>query len=176
MAQYFADAVNIPKNVLLPWNPMQSQKLLGTVEYVAIEVVVASLFRRLLGFPRKAFGDLIQVHAASMAFLGGASAPFGPIGPLEQTPWQNLIDGAKGIPAVLLGQYAVETFKRGFHVPGSGWTMSDVFASAASKTISRPLFGLIYPTLKRAKLHVPMQEVNQMQTNQSNNSQLPHIA
>ena len=172
----FSDAQNIVVNGFLPWNPLDPNKAFGTVQYVAWEVIVTKIFRRLLNFPQKSFADLIQVHAVSMAFLGGAGAPFGDVGGLDQTVIENLKDGAKGIPAVLLAQYTVDTFKRGFHVPGRGWTMSDVFASAAAKTISRPLFGLIYGFIAPRGLAAPMDAINRMQVRQSQASLLPRIA
>jgi len=170
MAQ-FANAVNIPMNAVLPFDFRDGgTRLLGTAEYIAWEVIVAKVFRRLLGLPKKSFYDLIQVHAASMAFLGGAGAAFGPIGDYNQGFQANLYDGAKGIPAILFGQYTVDTFKRGFHVPGTGWSMTDIMTSAASKTISRPLFGVIYQMVDEAGLAGPLNEINQMQKVQAQRS------
>ena len=172
MAQ-FANAPNILLNSALPFDPRDGgTRLLGTAEYIAWEVLVAIVFRRLLRLPRKSIYDLIQVHAASMAFLGGAGASFGPVGDFNQGFQANLVDGAKGIPAILFGQYTVDTFRRGFHVPGSGWTMADIMTSAASKTISRPLFGMIYEMVDSNNLAGPLNEINEMQKVQAQRSNL----
>ena len=166
-----SQALNIPMNAILPFDPRRWNLALGSVEYVAWEVIVAKIFRQLLGFPKKPFFELIQVHAASMAFLGGAGAMAGAPGDFSESLLENLKDGAKGIPAVFLGKYTVDTCKRGFHVPGRSWSMSDVIASAASKAVSRPLYAALYPYIKPAGVTQPLDTVNEMvkmQTNKSN--------
>ena len=167
------DALNIPVNAILPFDPRKGHLAFGSVQYIAWEVIIAKIFRRALGLSKRSFYDLIQVHAASMAFLGGAQGFVAPVSEqLDQSFMKNLQDGAKGIPAVFLGQYVVDTFRRGFHVPGRGWTMSDVFASAASKAISRPIFGLLYPYAKEAGITTPLEAVNSMQILQAQKSTL----
>ena len=49
----------------------------------------------------------------------------------------QVIGGAKGIPAVLLAQYLVDTFTTGFHVPW--FNMRDLLITAAAKTLTKPL-------------------------------------
>ena len=45
--------------------------------------------------------------------------------------------GAKGIPAVLLAQYLVNTFTTGFHVPW--FNFKDLLITAACKAITTPM-------------------------------------
>ena len=73
----------------------------------------------------------------------------------------QLKDGAKGIPAILLAKYSVDTCYKGFHIPGKGWSMSDILISAASKAVSRPLFSLLYTQIK-GPMTAPLEQVNEM--------------
>ena len=57
----------------------------------------------------------------------------------------QLMDGAKGIPAVLLAQWVLFTFYKGFHVPW--FNMKDLLITAGAKTITRPLTAIILPYL-----------------------------
>ena len=54
----------------------------------------------------------------------------------------QLMDGAKGIPAVLVAQYIIDSFSKGFHAPW--FNMKDLLITAGSKAITRPLVGFVY--------------------------------
>lgn len=144
----YKDALNVPYNAILPFNPMRYQLAVGSAEYVAIEVLISKIIRMVLDYDTKKWGELVAVHAVSLSYMGGAAGFLEPPGPLESTFTAQLQDGAKGIPAVFLAQYTVDTLNRGFHTPFTKWKLEDVLISAASKAISRPLFGLIYPFIK----------------------------
>ena len=166
----FSKALNIPANAILPFNPMRSQLAIGTAEYVAIEVIISKLIRSLLRLSNKGFLELAYVHAISVAYMGGAQGFIDPPGDYGDF-FTNLRDGAKGIPAVLLAKYTVDTCFRGFHVPFSKWSLADITISAASKAISRPIFGLLYPFVKGPMTN-PLNLVNQLTREQQGKSNL----
>ena len=86
-------------------------------------------------------------------------------GDFNASIFEQLKDGAKGIPAILLAKYSVDTCYRGFHIPGKGWSLADITISAASKAISRPLFSLLYTQIK-GPMTQPLELVNEMVRNQ----------
>ena len=169
----YTKALNIPSNAVLPFNPMRTKLAVGSIEYVAIEVIVDKLLRKLLRFRNKSFTELAYVHAVSLTFMGGAGAMAGPPGDYDANLTQQIKDGAKGIPAVLLAKWVVDTCSRGFHVPFTKWDLGDITVSAASKTLSRPLFSLLYPFIKNVPaLSEPLVINNEMVAKQSNRSNL----
>jgi hypothetical protein len=167
----FSKALNIPANAVLPFNPMRSQLALGTAEYVAIEVIVSKLLRSLLRTSNKGFLELAYVHAVSVTYMGGAQGFAEAPADYEADIFTQLKDGAKGIPALLLAKYTVDTCFRGFHVPFSKWSMSDIVISAASKALSRPIFGLLYPFIKGPMTN-PVDLVNELVVQQVAKSNL----
>ena len=167
----YKDAINIPQNAILPFDVRRYKLALGSAEYIAIEVIISKLIRTLLKVNTKSWVELATVHAVSLPYMGGAAGFTGPPGSLEDTFTNQLIDGAKGIPAVFLAQYTVDTGRRGFHVPFTKWGLTDVFISAASKALSRPLFGLIYPFVKGV-VGAPLNLVNEMVGHQTRASSL----
>ena len=55
----------------------------------------------------------------------------------KQSYGHQLAAGAKGIPAVILAQYIVASFTRGFHVPW--FNLKDILITAAAKAVTAPL-------------------------------------
>ena len=115
------------------------QPLIGSVEYVAIEVAVSKIVRSVLKFENKGIMELAWIHLLSLPFMGGLGAPFGVPATVGQTAnyTQAFKDGAKGIPAVLAAQWVIATAQKGFHFPW--FSLRDLMITAGSKTISRPL-------------------------------------
>ena len=140
-----SDVQNVAKNAVLPFNPMRGMLAAGAVEYVAVEVLVSKFLRKMLRFEDKGFLELLYIHAVSLPFLGGASAFVEENGSYSGTLVDNLKDGAKGIPAVLLAQYIVATCSNGFHIPRM--TIKDVLITAAAKSLSKPLVSLVFKNL-----------------------------
>mgnify|MGYP001061627218 FL=1 len=60
----------------------------------------------------------------------------------------HLTDGAKGIPAVLLAQWILDSFAKGFHVPW--FNMKDLLITAGTKALTRPVIGFIFTYLPGA--------------------------
>ena len=157
----FAKATNIATNAIMPFNPARFKLATGSAEYVAWEVIVTMILRQALGYSKKSVFELIQVHAVSLTFMGGAQGFLDAPANFDASLFDQLKDGAKGIPAVLLAKYSVDTCYKGFHVPFKGWSMSDVVMSAASKALSRPLFSLLYPYIKGPIIQ-PLEVVNEL--------------
>ena len=133
-----ASFMNIPRNVVEPFNFYVEGQLVGAVSTVATEVIMSKIIRMLMG-DQKGILDLAYIHALSLPFLGGLQfgAPADRISKRVSGYTQQFIGGAKGIPAVLLAQYLVDTFTTGFHVPW--FNMRDLLITAASKTLTKPL-------------------------------------
>ena len=167
----FKNALNIPMNAILPFDPRRYQLVVGSAEYIAIEVIISKLIRMLLGARRKGWIELASVHAVSLTYMGGAQGFMDPPGSLEGDLVSQLRDGAKGIPAVFLAQYTIDTCSRGFHVPMRGWSINDILISAASKALTRPIFSLLYPYVKPV-VGTPLELVNQMVVKQNQASTL----
>ena len=139
------DAPNIATNAIMPFNPMRAHLLGGSVEYVAVEVLVSKFLRKMLRFEDKGFLELAYIHALSLPFLGGASAFVDAPGSYSDDYVKNLTDGAKGVPAVLIAQWIVATCSRGFHIPSM--SIKDVFITAAAKSLSKPLLKVVFKNL-----------------------------
>ena len=158
------DYQNVAKNVIVPIDPRRTKQLLGSIEYVAAEVVCAKIVRKLIKADTKGWLELAYIHTLSLPFLGGLGAFFDQnkdyIGQDPETGKQigvatRFMDGAKGIPAVLLAQYILESFAKGFHVPW--FNMKDLLITAGTKAITRPIVGFVYkylPTNAKENLQV----------------------
>lgn len=147
------DYTNIATNVILPFDPRRTKLLMGSLEYIAAEVVVAKVVRKIIKADTKGWLELAYVHALSLPFMGGTAAFFertenysgkDTLGK-EITFTTQLMDGAKGIPAVLVAQYIIESISKGFHAPW--FNMKDLLITAGTKAITRPIVGFIYKYL-----------------------------
>ena len=144
---------NVLTNVITPVDPRRTDLLFGSLEYVAAEVVVAKIVRKIIKADTKGWAELAYIHTLSLPFIGGAGAFFEGNNPYEGvdkkgekvTFTTQLMDGAKGIPAVLLAQYIFASFTKGFHVPW--FNMKDLLITAATKALTRPVVGFVYTYL-----------------------------
>ena len=147
------DYTNIATNVLLPFDPRRTKLLMGSLEYIAAEVVVAKVVRKIIKADNKGWLELAYVHALSLPFMGGTAAFFErneaydgkDASGKDITFTTQLMDGAKGIPAVLVAQYIIESISKGFHAPW--FNMKDLLITAGTKAITRPIVGFIYKYL-----------------------------
>ena len=131
-------AWNVIDNAIAPVDFRNASQLIGTAEYVAVEVLVSKMVRMILKMENRGIGELAAIHLLSIPFLGGAGAPFGGVAPFGTTSYQQaLMDGAKGVPAVLLAQWVIATSTKGFHLPW--FTIKDILVTLGAKAISRPL-------------------------------------
>jgi hypothetical protein len=140
MAQY----TNIATNVIVPFDPRRTKLLMGSLEYIAAEVVVAKLIRKIMRYDNKGWFQLAYIHALSLPFMGGAAGFFDTNADYNSGPTAatNVMDGAKGIPAVILAQYIVDSMTKGFHVPW--FNFKDLLITAGSKSLTRPLVAFVY--------------------------------
>ena len=114
----------------------------GVLQYVLLEVIVSKLLRMPFKGGQKSWFELFFIHLISIPFMGGLSGLFEPEGDYDEDVSDLIIDGTKGIPAVFVGQYIVNVAIKGLHVPTI--TMFDLLMTAASKTVTRPIAGLLY--------------------------------
>ena len=142
--------MNVWNNSIAPYDPRKSQLVMGNVQLVAVEVTVSKILRKILRMADESIFRLTLIHAASLPLLGGASGFFAPNRRLRDanaTYAEQFADGAKGIPAVFIGQYVINTAFQGFHMPKI--SMQDMLITAASKVLSRPLLAAVYPKLHK---------------------------
>jgi hypothetical protein len=150
------DYANIATNVILPFDPRRTKLLLGSLEYIAFEVVIAKIIRKIIKQDNKGWLHLGYIHALSLPFMGGAAGFFDPNTVYNGQDRQgkaigftkHLTDGAKGIPAVILAQWILESFTRGFHAPW--FNMKDLLITAGTKAITRPAIGFVIDYLPKA--------------------------
>ena len=148
-----SDYTNVLTNVITPFDPRRTALLMGSLEYIAAEVVVSKVVRKIIGADNKGWLELAYVHALSLPFMGGTAAFFdqqaGYTGNDKDgkkvTATTHFMDGAKGIPAVLIAQYIIASISKGFHAPW--FNMKDLLITAGSKAITRPIIGFIYEYL-----------------------------
>ena len=142
--------MNVWNNSIAPYDPRKSQLVMGNVQLVAVEVTVSKILRKILRMADESIFRLTLIHAASLPLLGGAGGYFAPAKRLRDanaTYAEQFADGAKGIPAVFIGQYVINTAFQGFHMPKI--SIQDMLITAASKVLSRPLLAAIYPKLHK---------------------------
>ena len=140
---------NLATNVILPFDPRRTKLLLGSLEYIAFEVLVAKLIRKIMKADNVGWARLAYIHALSLPFLGGAAGFFDPQSNYEGNDSKGkkiefgtrLADGAKGIPAVILAQWILESFNKGFHAPW--FNMKDLLITAGTKALTRPVIGFM---------------------------------
>ena len=140
---------NVFWNVLQPYNFNYDNQLAGSATIVASEVLVGWVIRKVMKAPKPVL-EMAYIHALSLPFLGGlagyqdnasfrTSIPAGDKDGDKKTQGyaHQLFAGAKGIPAVILAQYIVNSFTSGFHVPW--FNMKDILITCAAKAITAPL-------------------------------------
>ena len=130
---------NVLSNAIAPVDFRKAKQLVGTVEFVAVEVLVSKIVRTVLRMENRGLMDLAFVHLLSIPFMGGIAAPFGNVRAIGATGGygQAAVDGAKGIPGVLIAQWIIATASKGFHFPW--FNLKDLLITAGSKALSRPL-------------------------------------
>ena len=112
--------MNVWNNSIAPYDPRKSQLVMGNAQLIAVEVTVSKILRKILRMADESIFRLTLIHAASLPLLGGAGGYFAPakrLGDTNATYAEQFADGAKGIPAVFIGQYVINTAFQGFHMP-----------------------------------------------------------
>ena len=138
---------NIFQNAILPLDFRKGKVVQGTLVYVAAEVLVSKVLRKLMKADNKGFMELAAVHTISLGLMGGTTAVFD-----KKEGWgskefsKKIKGGAMGIPALFVAQYIYNTFGKGFHMPF--WSMRDALIMAAAKILTRPLLAMVYDKSK----------------------------
>lgn len=137
---------NVFKNAILPVS--SGAMLKGSLTYVALEVAVSKILRRISGAANKPILQLAVVHLMSLGLMGGVGAsmqtnqesviPYG-----HKKLRQHIKQGMKGVPALFLANYIYNTFFYGFAF--GGFSMRDAMITAAAKILTRPIASKIYP-------------------------------
>ena len=128
---------NIFQNAILPLDFRKGKVVQGTLVYVAAEVLVSKILRKLMKADNKSVMELAAVHTVSLGLMGGTTAVFS-----KEEGWgskefsKKIKGGAMGIPALFVAQYIYNTFGKGFHMPF--WSMRDALIMAAAKILPRP--------------------------------------
>ena len=136
---------HVIKNALLPLSSGAMVK--GSLTYVALEVAVSKLLRRISGSVDKPILQLAVIHTISLGLMGGVGAsmsidnrgviPYG-----QKGIKQHLKQGMKGVPALFLANYIYNTFFYGFLF--GGFSMRDAMITAAAKILTRPIASKVY--------------------------------
>ena len=170
--------MNIVENAVSQVDFRQGSQVGGAMEYVLVEVLVSYIIRYFIKSEKRSILELLAIHAGSIPFIGGlagfvdANHPLGYEAPIGE----QFSAGSKGIPAVFLSEYIVNTAMAGFHIPKVGF--KDILVTAASKTITRPLVSVLYPYISdmlRNNLDV-LEEVFRRQRENSNLASKPKKA
>lgn len=111
--------------------------LIGSVEYIALEVLVEMAIRMVIGGARRPLWSLVAVHAVSLPMMGGFMGGFNLLADESADFTTHLMDGAKSILAVFAAQYVVGISVHGFYFPRLD--VADSLITFASKTITRPI-------------------------------------
>ena len=121
------DYTNIVTNVVLPFDPRRTKLLMGSLEYIAAEVVVAKVVRKIIKADTKGWLELAYVHALSLPFMGGTAAFFERNAGYNGTDNEGkkltfttqLMDGARVYPQYWLPSTLLSRFRKGSTLHGS---------------------------------------------------------
>ena len=65
-----SDYTNVFTNVITPFDPRRTKLLLGSLEYIAAEVIVAKVARKIIRADNKGWFELAYIHALSLRLWG----------------------------------------------------------------------------------------------------------
>ena len=138
---------NVVDAAITPVDVRKFRQVLGAAEYISAEVLVSYLARYVFKMEKRTIMELAAIHAVSLPFIGGLAAAVDKPNPLgyEAPVSDQFYDGAKGIPAVFLAQYTVNTALSGLHAPRIN--AKDILITAAAKLATRPILSFLYPML-----------------------------
>ncbi len=166
---------NVFKNAILPLSSGPMVK--GSLTYVALEVAVSKLLRRISGSADKPILQLAVVHTMSLALMGGVGASMTNVGE-TLVPYgtkgmkQHVKQGMKGVPALFIANYIYNTFFYGFLM--GGFSGRDLMITAAAKILTRPIAAKLYPMTKfTQKAFDAQQMMEQTQMFMSNFGRIP---
>ncbi len=142
--------MNVFKNAVSPFSSGKALK--GSVSYVALEVAVSKLLRKVMGMDNKSWTELCVVHALTLPILGGVGAmlsnndgrPTRGYGAKKMAI--HIKEGAKTVPALFTAQYVYNTYCHGLGL--HFWSVKDALVMATAKILSRPIAAKLYAKSK----------------------------
>ena len=136
------------------WNLLQpfqvgGKGIMGVGTYVAIETIVGQTIRRVMKAPYN-IGESIELHTYSVPFLGplnfGEEYKAYPATKDSKVDLSDeLAEGAKAIPAAVVGYIAMKLRREGIKIPG--FANRDFVYMVLGKIMSRPLTAYLYQSL-----------------------------
>ena len=135
-------------NVLKPYT-MGGKTVMGAATYIGIETLVGQVVRRIMRAPYNV-AEGLELHAYSVPFLGQLNfgeryADYN----LDSKAKFELVDeaseGAKAIPAAVVGFTAMKLRKEGMKVPA--YANRDFLYMLVGKILSRPLTAFVFTSL-----------------------------
>ena len=140
---------------------------MGSVTYVAIETLVGQAVRKIMKSPTT-WRDSIITHAISVPFLGQLNfgEPYSelvidPDGKVELM--DEATNGAKAIPAAIIGYTAMRLLNDGFKVPA--YANKDFLYMCIGKVLSRPVTAYIASSLPE-DIQIGLQVLNTLANKQ----------
>ena len=126
-----SNATNAFWSLIAPYSGSQA---IGSAQIIAADTVVEKLLRRVLNVPNT-WTDVGLSHALSMPFRRAVDIPID----TKPNGWPDSFKRAgNSSVSVLIGQFILETFRRGFHFPGANkaafWNLAVVFAAQGIST------------------------------------------
>ena len=138
--------MNIFKNLAAPFSSGKAIK--GSISYVALEVLVSKLLRKIMQMDNKSWTELSVVHALTLPILGGVGAAFNgddnrpTRGYGAKKMATHVKEGAKTVPALFTAQYVYNTYCHGLGL--HFWSVKDALVMATAKILTRPIASKLY--------------------------------
>ena len=161
------------------WNILQpytagGKYVMGSLTYVAIETLVGQAVRKVMSSPLQ-WRESALTHAISVPFLGQLNfgEPFGDIkfDPEDKVElMKEATDGAKAIPAALVGFTATKLLDSGFKIPK--FATKELVALCIGKIISRPITAYMASSLPK-DIQVGLQVLNELANRQREVAKAP---
>ena len=135
------------------WNllePFRTGKAIqGSLQYVAIEVLIGQLIRRTMNMKYN-WAESAEIHTYSVPVIGQLNfgEPFGELKTDSKAKVELMdeaTDGAKAIPGAIVGYIAQRLRRDGLKVPGFG--NKDFIALMIGKIVSRPVTAYLFSSL-----------------------------
>ena len=132
--------MNIFKNMASPFSSGKAIK--GSISYVALEVLVSKLLRKIMQMDNKSWAELSVVHALTLPILGGVGAAFNgndnqpTRGYGAKKMATHVKEGAKTVPALFTAQYVYNTYCHGLGL--HFWSVKDALVNGCRQDTDSP--------------------------------------
>ena len=132
----FKEFMKVPKNLIAPY--YGTDRLMGQTYSILVETIVENIVRRLISkripIMDTALALTLGKPFEGMFYFGEAPDTIG-----NEDFLDSVMAGAQTTPGQFVGQYILETCKKGFHFPSGDFV--DMLVVLASKALSRPTMG-----------------------------------